>query len=343
MRILIVTDAWHPQVNGVVRTYENTARELQKNGHQVFLITPGQFSTVPCPGYSSIRLAVFPGKKPGEIIRNFVPDAVHIATEGPLGHAVRSYCLQHSINFTSSFHTQFPEYLRMRVPVPVDWSYYYLRKFHQAAYRTFVPTLSQKIRLVERGFDNIVIWGRGVDTDIFQPGGDMFPDLPRPVFLTAGRVAMEKNIQIFLDMKLPGSKVVVGDGPDLQRLRKSYPQVIFTGYRYGTDLARHIASADVFVFPSVTDTFGIVLLEAMACGVPVAAYPVTGPRDVVVPGKTGMLDENLQRAAVAALDLDPKTCVEYAKQNSWAKCTATFLNNMVPLFNVPHGQLVSRI
>lgn len=338
-----MTDAWHPQVNGVVRTYENTARELQKNGHQVFLITPDQFSTVPCPGYSSIRLAFFPGQKPGEIIRNFVPDAVHIATEGPLGHAVRSYCLQHSMNFTTSFHTQFPEYLRMRVPVPVDWSYYYLRKFHQAASRTFVPTLSQKARLEERGFDKVVIWGRGVDTDIFQPGGDLFPDLPRPVFLTAGRVAMEKNIQVFLDMKLPGSKVVVGDGPDLPRLRKAYPQVIFTGYKYGTDLARHIASADVFVFPSVTDTFGIVLLEAMACGVPVAAYPVTGPRDVVLQGKTGMLDENLQRAALAALDLEPETCIEYAKRNSWEKCTATFLNHMVPLFNVSHGQLVSRI
>ncbi len=338
-----MTDAWHPQVNGVVRTYENTARELQKNGHQVILITPDQFSTVPCPGYSSIRLAIFPGQKPGEIIRNFVPDAVHIATEGPLGHAVRSYCLQHSMNFTTSFHTQFPEYLRMRVPVPVDWSYYYLRKFHQAASRTFVPTLSQKARLEERGFDKVVIWGRGVDTDIFQPGGDLFPDLPRPVFLTAGRVAMEKNIQVFLDIKLPGSKVVVGDGPDLPRLRKAYPQVIFTGYKYGTDLARHIASADVFVFPSVTDTFGIVLLEAMACGVPVAAYPVTGPRDVVLQGKTGMLDENLQRAALAALDLDPETCIEYAKRNSWEKCTATFLNHMVPLFNMSHGQLVSRI
>jgi glycosyltransferase involved in cell wall biosynthesis len=230
----------------------------------------------------------------------------------------------------------------MRMPVPVDWSYRYLRKFHGAASRTFVPTLSQKCRLQERGFDNVVIWGRGVDTDIFQPGDDIFPDLPRPMFLTAGRVAVEKNIRVFLDMKLPGSKVVVGDGPDLQQLRKLYPQVIFTGYKFGTDLARHIASADVFVFPSMTDTFGIVLLEAMACGVPVAAYPVTGPRDVVIHGTTGMLGQDLQQAAIAALDLAPDKCIEFAKRNSWTKCTATFLENMVPLFNAPHGQLLTR-
>ncbi len=329
MRIAIVTDAWHPQVNGVVRTYENTVRELQKSGHTICLITPDKFITVACPGYKSIRLAVLPGRKIGQMIRDFGPDASHIATEGPLGHAARSFCLDNEIRFTTSFHTQFPEYLQMRLPVPVDWTYDYLKKFHQVAGHTFVPTMSQKIKLVERGFGNIVIWGRGVDTDIFMPGADLFRDLPQPVFLTAGRVAIEKNIRIFLDLDLPGSKVVVGDGPDLQKMRKLYPSVIFTGYKFGLDLARHIASANVFVFPSVTDTFGIVLLEAMACGVPVAAFPVSGPLDVVLNGETGILNADLQYAAMAALDLKSDACTEFANRHSWGKCTSTFFNNII--------------
>jgi len=330
MKILIVTDAWRPQVNGVVRTYENTVNVLQDSGHQVCLITPDQFNTVPCPSYPSIRLAVLPGRKLVQHVRDADPDVIHIATEGPLGHAARSYCLARGIRFTTSFHTQLPEYLRMRLPVPVDWSYNYLKKFHQAASQTFVPTLSQKTRLLERGFRNIVIWGRGVDTEIFQPGADVFRDLPQPVFLTAGRVAVEKNIRAFLDMRLPGSKVVVGDGPDLQKLRQQYPQVLFTGFKFGKDLARHIASARVFVFPSTTDTFGIVLLEAMACGVPVAAFPVTGPIDVVQHGKTGILDKDLRHAALSALELDPGDCLEYARSHSWHKCTSVFRDNLVP-------------
>lgn len=330
MKILIVTDAWHPQVNGVVRTYENTVKELKRKGHDVQLITPDKFRTIPCPTYPSIQLALFPANKLAKLIREFKPDAIHIATEGPLGHSARSFCLKNSMAFTTSFHTQFPEYVRLRAPIPVSWTYAYLRHFHQPAKHTFVPTLSQKAKLVERGFTNIVIWGRGVDTETFKPGADIFKELPRPVFLNSGRVALEKNIRLFLDLKLPGSKVVVGDGPDLPYLKQLYPQVLFTGFKFGDELARHVASADVFVFPSTTDTFGIVLLEAMACGVPVAALPVTGPIDVVQHGITGMLDNDLEQAALAALvEIHPENCLAYARTQTWEACTDIFASNLV--------------
>jgi len=331
MKILIVSDAWLPQINGVVRTYENTSRELVAMGHQVLVIGPDKFRTIPCPGYTSIRLALWPGQGLTNLIEAFEPDTIHIATEGPLGLAARSYCLKRELAFTSSFHTQFPEYVRMRLPVPVKWSYAWLRRFHSTAWRTLVPTPSQKHHLLNFGFDKIEIWGRGVNTGIFKPGADIFADLPRPVFLNAGRVAAEKNIKAFLDLDLPGSKVVVGDGPDLEKLKQGYPQVLFTGYKFGDELAAHIASADVFVFPSLTDTFGIVLLEAMACGVPVAAYPVTGPVDVVLNGLTGILDTDLHKAALAALDLDSDDCVAYAQAHTWQACTRIFLQHLVPI------------
>jgi glycosyltransferase involved in cell wall biosynthesis len=298
-------------------------------GHEVRLVTPEGFLTVPCPSYPSIRLALFPVRKLSGLINEFAPHAIHIATEGPLGHAAKVYCRKRSLNFTTSFHTQFPEYIRLRAPVPVDWSYAYLRQFHRSAKRTLVPTQSQKERLVQRGFSNVEVWGRGVDTEIFRPGADLFSDLPGPVFLNMGRVAVEKNITVFLEMELPGSKVVVGDGPDLLELKRKYPQVVFTGFKFGEELARHLASADVFVFPSLTDTFGIVLLESMACGVPVAAYPVTGPRDVVLNGITGILDDDLRNAALAALQLDPASCLEYARSHSWRKCTEVFFSYLV--------------
>jgi len=331
MKILIVSDAWLPQVNGVVRTYENTSRELVAMGHQVVVIGPGSFSTISCPGYKSIRIALWPGRRLAKLIEDFAPDTIHIATEGPLGHAARAYCLRHALEFTSSFHTQFPEYIRMRIPVPVKWTYRYLRHYHHNAVRTLVPTPSQKTRLIERGFNNIAIWGRGVDTGIFKPGADIFAGLRKPVFVNVGRVAVEKNIKVFLDMDLPGSKVVIGDGPDLEQLKQKYPHVLFTGYKFGHELASHVASADVFVFPSLTDTFGIVLLEAMACGVPVAAYPVTGPIDVVKNGVTGILDTDLQKAALAALALEPDDCVAYAQAHTWHACTRTFLHHLVPV------------
>lgn len=324
MRIAIVTDAWHPQVNGVVRTLGTTGEHLARRGHEVRFVTPADFRTMPCPTYPEIRLAVLPGRRVAQILRDVSPHAVHIATEGPLGHAAHRYCRQHGLRFTTSFHTQFPEYLRLRAPIPVRWSYAYLRGFHGAAVRTLVPTESQRRKLLERGFSNLEIWARGVDTDVFRPHAPLAYDLPRPIQLYMGRVAVEKNIEAFLELDLSGSKVVIGGGPDLDRLRARHTDTHFLGPKFGAELASHLAGADVFVFPSRTDTFGLVLLEAMACGLPVAAYPVQGPVDVVEDGRTGALDEDLGRAVACALTLERAACVDAARACSWERCTSVF-------------------
>lgn len=331
MKIAIVTDAWLPQVNGVVRTYENTSRELTLLGHQVTLITPANFRTFPCPSYPSIRLAIRPGPGLRRRLDSLQPEAIHIATEGPLGHTARRYCLRRKLPFTTSFHTQFPEYVRLRLPIPVDWMYGYLRRFHAPASRTLVPTASQRQRLIERGFTHVVQWSRGVDTGLFRPGDKDFLHLDRPIFINVGRVAVEKNIEAFLGLDLPGTKVVVGDGPDLTRLRQQYPEIVFTGFKFGEELARNLAAADVFVFPSRTDTYGLVMLEAMACGLPVAAFPVTGPVDVVDHGVTGILDEDLRRAALRALAIDPQNCLAVARSNSWRQCAELFVSCLQPI------------
>ena len=346
MKIAIVTDAWRPQVNGVVRTYENTVAQLHDLGHQVLVVNPEAYRTIACPTYPSIRLAVAPRGRLTRELQAFDPDAVHVATEGPLGHAARAWCLRNGLPFTTSFHTRFPEYIRLRAPIPESWSYAWLRRFHGRAERTLVPTASQREHLLQRGFSNIMVWPRGVDTTLFQPLAEPVLDLPRPVFLYLGRVAVEKNLEAFLQLDLPGSKVVVGDGPDRERLAQRYPGAVFTGFLFGRELAQHLASADVFVFPSRTDTFGIVLLEAMACGVPVAAYPVTGPIDVVQNGVTGILDEDLGKAALAALQLDPADCLRYARAQSWRRCSARFVEYLAPLRPVQalveQGHAVSR-
>lgn len=334
MKISIVTDAWAPQINGVVTTLEKMGEELNKAGNDVRYITPEYFKTFPCPSYPSIRLAIFPDSKVAAMLADFKPDAVHIATEGPLGHAARKYCIRKGLKFTTSYHTQFPEYVRLRAPVPISWTYRYLKRFHDRAERTMVPTPSQKQKLDERNFSNVVVWSRGVDTDLFHPREKIFIDAERPVSMYMGRVAVEKNIEAFLDLDLPGTKYIVGDGPDLAEMKKKYPDVIFTGFRRGVELAQYLAAADVFVFPSLTDTFGLVMLEAMACGVPVAAFPVTGPVDVVQQGVTGVLDDDLQKAVEAALKLDPQDCIDYARQNSWAQCAELFFNQLAP--NRPH-------
>ncbi len=330
MRIAIVTDAWHPQVNGVVRTLGQTGRHLQELGHQVLFITPENFLTYPCPTYPSIRLAVFPKMGVRRALQAFRPQAVHIATEGPLGHAARALCRSLSVPFTTSYHTQFPEYVRARFPVPINWSYAYLRRYHSRAARTMVATPSMRRLLQERGFKNLDIWARGVDADLFQPGPKSYLPDPRPISMYMGRVAVEKNIEAFLNLDLPGTKYVVGDGPDLEQLRDRYRKVKFTGQKLGQELAAHIAAADVFVFPSLTDTFGLVLLEAMACGVPVAAYPVTGPIDVVENGKTGVLDQDLRQAILGALKLNPAACVAYARRHSWRNWTERFVSLLEP-------------
>jgi glycosyltransferase involved in cell wall biosynthesis len=331
MRITVATDAWQPQVNGVVRTLGHTAKHLKELGHEVQVITPQGFTTFPCPTYPSIQLAAFPKRGVQRILHEFRPQAIHVATEGPIGHAASAWCRRLRLPFTTSYHTQFPEYIRARVPLPISWSYAYLRRYHSRAIRTMVATQSMRARLEERGFRNLVIWARGVDSTLFHPGPKSFLSAPRPISMYMGRVAVEKNLEVFLNLDLPGSKYVVGDGPDLERFRSRYPDVKFIGQKSGPDLTAYLAASDVFVFPSLTDTFGLVLLEAMACGVPVAAFPVTGPIDVVQQGKTGILHQNLRQAVLDALHLDPADCIAYAKQHSWRSWTERFVSLLEPI------------
>lgn len=334
MKVAIVTDAWRPQTNGVVQTLSTTAQTLRAAGHEVLIVEPSQFRTFPCPTYPEIRLAWFPYRRLSQLLEEFVPDCIHIATEGTLGAAARSWCLRNRFAFTTSYHTQFPEYVRARAPIPLALSYAHLRRFHSAAARTMVATPSLQKQLETRGFCNIVRWTRGVDVALFQPGeppaNKHFLALPRPIFVYMGRVAVEKNIEAFLDLDLPGTKLVIGDGPERRSLQSEFPTAQFVGYKFGAELAAHLAAADVFVFPSRTDTFGLVLLEALACGVPVAAYPVTGPIDVIQNGTTGVLDEDLRAAALAALRLDPAKCRAFALAHTWEAATQQFLGNLAP-------------
>lgn len=330
MKIAIATDAWSPQVNGVVTTLGQTRDHLVKAGHDVLMITPEGRRSIPCPTYPEIRFALFPGRAIARELDAFDPDCVHIATEATIGLTVRRYCLKRGIPFTTAYHTQIPEYVRARFPIPVGWTVALMRWFHKPAVRTMVPTKSMRQTLLDRGFEDVVIWSRGVLTDVFTLDDPVEYDFKGPVWVYVGRVAVEKNIEEFLDLNLPGAKVVIGDGPDRERLASAYPDCHFLGYKFGRDLARHIAGADVFVFPSKTDTFGIVMLEAMACGVPVAAFPVTGPIDVVRSGETGCLDEDLTAACSRALELNRWDCRQYAESRSWRRSTQQFVNNLAP-------------
>jgi glycosyltransferase involved in cell wall biosynthesis len=330
VKVAIVTDAWAPQTNGVVTTLRRTAGCLESFGHEVRVLGPDAFRSVPCPTYPEIRLSLQPGRGLSRFLDGFAPDTVHVATEGPLGLAARRQLRRRRWHFTTSYHTQFPQYLRARAPLPVGWSYAALRWFHSAASRVMVNTPHVRDELAARGFRNLVHWTRGVDTTLFRPRDKGFLDLPRPVFVCVGRVAVEKNIEAFLALDLPGSKLVVGGGPALEQMRRRYPEAHFTGYRYGEELAATVAAADVFVFPSLTDTFGLVMLEAMACGLPVAAFPVTGPLDVVEPGVTGILDTDLRKAALGALDLDPAACTAQARRFTWEEASRQFEAHLVP-------------
>jgi glycosyltransferase involved in cell wall biosynthesis len=326
MKIALVTDAWFPQVNGVVRTWSQVSDELKAMGHETVVIRPEQFRTFPCPRYPDIRLSWFPRRKVMRMLDEADPDIIHVPTEGPLGLAARAYCRRRGLPFTTSYHTQYAQYVKKYLGVPQPITYRFLRWFHDAADHILVPTPTIVRELEERGFRNLVVWTRGVDTNLFRPyGKDLYNGLKRPVFSYVGRVSIEKNLEAFLSTDLPGSKVIVGDGPALPSLRKRYPDAVFVGFKHGEELARHFAAADVFVFPSLTDTFGVVLLEAMACGVPVAAYPVAGPIDVVERGTVGVLDEDLGKAALAALELDPATCRAYATKFSWRRVAEIFL------------------
>ena len=330
MRIALVTDAWFPQVNGVVRSLSTTVERLAATGHAVDVVSPDGLRTLPCPTYPEIRLALGARRHVRERLADADPDAIHVSTEGPLGLSARAWCRRNGRSFTTAYHTQFPEYLKARLPLPLSAGYAMVRWFHGAAARTLVATPSMRRRLEERGFRNIVTWSRGVDSDLFRPAPKDLLDLPRPVWLYLGRVAVEKGIGDFLGLDLPGTKVIIGDGPARPELQRHHPDAVFLGYKHGEDLARHVAACDVFVFPSRTDTFGLVLLEAMACGLPVAAYPVTGPLDVVVDGVTGVLREDLREAALAALQLDPAACRTHALKYSWEACTRQFLDALVP-------------
>jgi glycosyltransferase involved in cell wall biosynthesis len=331
MRIVLVTEAWHPLVNGVVRTWTHVTRELAALGHEVLVIHPRLFRTVGMPRYPEIRLSLLPGRKFRKMVQDFAPAAVHIATEGPLGQAARRYCLRRGLPYTTSFHTQFAPYLKIYYGIPPTLTYRFLRWFHGRAQRTLVPTNSVRAELQSYGLANLVVWGRGVDTKLFHPQGQSLPGLPRPIFLTAGRVALEKNIEAFLALDLPGSKVVVGDGPARVALQRKYPSVTWTGYLHDEELARYYSAADVFVFPSRSDTFGNVMQEANACGVPVAAYPVTGPIDVVQPGVTGVLHEDLRTACLEALKVPPAGCRAYAEARTWRHCAQIVLDNLAPI------------
>jgi glycosyltransferase involved in cell wall biosynthesis len=330
MKIAIITDAWHPQVNGVVRTHTYLIKELRQRGHEVRTITPDLFTNFPCPTYPEIRLAfnVRAGLK--KYLTEFNPDAVHISTEGPLGIAARRFCLKHGWPFTTAYHTRFPEYFKAKAHLPEALTYYFLRRFHAQSKAVMVPTESMKTVLEKRGFTNVRLWTRGVDTLLFKPREKSFLALPRPIFAYVGRVSVEKNIGAFLDLQLPGSQLVVGDGPQLKEMQKKYPQVTFVGSKSGEELAQHYAAADVFVFPSRTDTFGLVVLEALASGLPVAAYPVTGPRDIIGDQPVGCLDEDLQAAALQALTIAPRACRQFAEARSWSTCAEQFLQNLNP-------------
>jgi len=336
LKVFIVTDAWAPQVNGVVRTLEMLGKDLRALGHEVRYATPEGRFTLPLPTYPEIRLAIFPRKDLERQIREFAPDAIHIATEGTLGMSARAICLRYGIPYTTSFHTRFPEYVNARFPfIPQSAVYRWLKWFHAPATAMMVATPSLKRELEEHGFRNVRIWSRGVDVDHFRPIADAALPYEKPIFLYVGRVAIEKNIEAFLNLDLPGTKVVVGDGPARGSLARKYPDAKFLGPKSGEDLVRAYAASDVFVFPSKTDTFGLVILEALACGVPVAAYPVQGPKDIVADAPVAALDEDLKAACLKALAM-AKSPVEHANvsargfalAHSWRECTKQFLSNL---------------
>ena len=331
MRILIATDAWHPQVNGVVRTLTSLARSASALGAEIDFLTPDGFPSVGVPTYPGLRVALPNRREIARRIEAASPDAIHIATEGPIGWAARAYCRRRKLAFTTSYTTRFPEYIAVRSIIPAGVSYTVLRHFHAAAAMTMIATASLRQELSARGFRKLGTWTRGVDTDLFTPDDPVELDLPRPIFMTVGRVAVEKNLEAFLTLDLPGSKVVIGGGPQRAVLQRQYPKVRFLGEKTGKDLTSHLAAADVFVFPSLTDTFGVVQLEALACGTPVAAFPVTGPLDVIADHPVGALDTDLRSACIRALGISRELCRSFALERSWENSARQFIGNLSAL------------
>ncbi|GLH78172.1 GDP-mannose-dependent alpha-mannosyltransferase [Bradyrhizobium sp. SSBR45G] len=331
MRILIATDAWHPQVNGVVRTLTSLARAAAGLGADITFLTPEGFPSFAVPTYPGLRLAITGAGEIARRIEAAAPDAIHIATEGTIGWAVRRYCLRHGLPFTTSYTTRFPEYVSVRTGIPDAVGYWVMRRFHDAAAMTMVATNSLKQELATRGFKRLGFWTRGVDTRLFNPDAPAALDLPRPVFMSVGRVAVEKNLEAFLSLDLPGSKVVVGDGPQKAELARKFPAAHFLGEKTGADLTAHMAAADVFVFPSLTDTFGVVQLESLACGTPVAAFPVTGPLDVIADHPIGAIDWDLRAACLKALTMSRADCRAFALDRSWENSARQFIGNLAVL------------
>lgn len=340
LKICIVTDAWHPQVNGVVRTLDNLRHNLEVMGHEVSMLTPRLFRTMPCPTYPEIRLSLGARRRTAKLLDAQELDAVHIATEGPLGWAARRWCIKNGVEFTTAYHTAFPEYIAARSPFPASWFYPLFRRFHAASSGVLVATETVRHQLQGQGFKNIVPWTRGVDTSLFKPRSHAasvpeLSGLARPLQLYVGRVAVEKNIEAFLETSVPGTKVIVGDGPATGKLKTKYPEARFLGAKFGDELAAIYAAADVFVFPSKTDTFGLVMIEALAAGTPVAAFPVQGPLDVVGGSGCGpfedwnkqiaALDDDLTRAVQVALTLDRQHCHQFAKLYDWPTVAQQFL------------------
>jgi glycosyltransferase involved in cell wall biosynthesis len=328
MRILIATDAWHPQVNGVVRTLTSLARAAEKLGATIEFLSPEGFPSVPVPTYPGLRLALPSPRKIAQRIERARPDAIHIATEGTIGIMTRAWCLRHGRPFTTSYTTRFPEYISARWPIPERWLYAALRRFHAAAAVTMVATPSLTTELSLRGFRNLGMWTRGVDTDLFSPDRAIRLDLPRPIFMSVGRIAVEKNLEAFLSLDLPGTKAVIGAGPQEAELRQRFPDAKFLGQLENGKLSGHLAAADVFVFPSRTDTFGVVQLEALASGVPVAAFPVTGPKDVIGTKPIGALSEDLRAACLDALQMSRQACRDHALAHSWENSARQFVGNI---------------
>lgn len=342
MRIAIATDAWYPQINGVVRTLGATVAELDRRGYEVELVTPERFFTVPMPGYSSIRLALAPRFNVRKMLDAFAPDVVHISTEGPIGWSARSWCLSRNIPFTTAFHTRFPDYAAVRTGISPERFWPFMRRFHAPSKAVLAATASLQEELTQRGFEQVKPWDRGIDQWLFRPDGEKHADfegLARPIMLNVGRVAAEKNLETFLELDVPGTKVIVGDGPMLDELRGRFPDAVFLGPLSGEELASAYRSADCFVFPSLTDTFGLVVIEALACGLPVAAFPVPGPIDILgaegrgvgntMPATVGVLNTDLEHAIGKALTLDRMAAAAFGAGFTWERATDRFVDAIV--------------
>jgi len=339
MSILIATDAWEPQVNGVLKTLQATIGDLERRGMAVRVISPDLFRRVPMPGYREIELAWPDQRLIRAILRDFRPEHIHVATEGPIGWAMRRIARSEGRVFTTSYHTRFPEYLRTRLPVPLGLTYGALRRFHNAGQGVMVATASIREELEKRRFRNVMFWSRGVDLAGFHPAvaAHHFAGLPRPIFLSVGRVAPEKNLEAFLSLRLPGTKVVIGDGPAAPLLKARFPDAVFLGARSHAELPAYYAGADVFVFPSRTDTFGLVLIEALACGLPVAALPAPGPLDIIGGSAAGIINDDLGAAALGALGIDRATCRRHAESFTWSRATDQFVANLEQAHFIARG------